>query len=339
MTEGRLARAGAYRLRGTGRALLIAGLVAWCAGAAPPVFDPAQSDPRAIALADLTLQAMGGQAAWEQTRFVHFAFVVEKGGTILERRLHLWDRWRGRLRYETTDKGGTPLVVLLDVNERRGEAYRGGARLDPGAAQALLDQAYEAWINDTYWLFMPYKMKDPGVHLQYAGEVSEGGQVYDQVLLTFDRVGLTPGDRYWAHLSRRTHLMDRWSYILQDDPPHGAPTVWDWKGWSRFGAILLSPEKVSVRKEGTVQILHPVLEVLSSVPDGYFTDPAPVPERIGGALPGLAVGPSPGAASLQMTPSRRPTSANAPSATSRSSRACVAMTMVRTRDFSSATIG
>ena len=227
------------------------------------------------------MQAMGGLEAWEKTRFIHFELAVEKGGTTVARRVHLWDRWRGRLRYEDKDTGGAPFVVLLDLNGRQGEAYRGGARLDQRDAKPLLDQAYEAWINDTYWLLMPYKMKDPGVRLHDAGEVSEAGQVYDRVLLTFDQVGLTPGDRYWAHLNRKTHLMDRWSYILQDDPPQSAPTVWDWRNWSRYGGILLSPEKASARKEGSIRILHPILEVLDSLPDAYLTDPAPVPEHIG----------------------------------------------------------
>jgi hypothetical protein len=262
-------------------ALAIAGALLAASGASAPSFDPSRSDPRAIALADLTMQAMGGLEAWEKTRFIHFAFAVEKGGATVARRVHLWDRWRGRLRYEDKDKAGATLVVLLDLNDRQGEAYRGGARLDQGEAKPLLDQAYETWINDTYWLLMPYKMKDPGVRLRYAGEVSEAGQVYDRVLLTFDHVGLTPGDRYWAHLNRKTHLMDRWSYILQDDPPRSAPTIWDWRNWSRYGGILLSPEKASARKEGSIRILHPILEVLDTLPDAYLTDPAPVPERIG----------------------------------------------------------
>ena len=276
-----LLRAAWPPLTATFRALAIAGGLLAAAGASAPAFDPSRSDPRAIALADLTMQAMGGQAAWERTRFIHFAFAVEKGGTRVARRVHLWDRWRGRLRYENTDKEGVPFVVLLDLNDRQGEAYRGGAPLERAAAKPLLDQAYEAWINDTYWLLMPYKMKDPGVRLQYAGEVSEEGHVYDRVLVTFDHVGLTPGDRYWAHLNRKTHLMDRWSYILQDDPPRSAPTIWDWRNWSRYGGILLSPEKTLAHKEESVRILHPILEVVDALPDAYLTDPAPVPERIG----------------------------------------------------------
>ena len=40
----------------------------------------------------------------------------------------------------------------------------------------MLDDAHGAWINDSYWLVMPYKLLDPGVRLRHLGErtTSEG---------------------------------------------------------------------------------------------------------------------------------------------------------------------
>jgi hypothetical protein len=276
-------------------ALLLTGLLAAPAPAAEEAFDPALSDPRAVAIADLVMAALGGQRAWDQTRFLHFAFAVERRNGRSVYRTHLWDRWEGRLRYQATGKDRMPFLVLLDLHTRTGEAYRlpletpaqGAARdraperLDPEAERPLLAEAYESWINDTYWVLMPFKMKDPGVRLNYAGEVSRDGEDYDLVELTFASVGLTPGDRYWAHVHRRTHRMDRWSYILQDDPPGSEPTVWDWKGWTRRGRILLCPEHVTSRKGETVKIVHPILEVYDSLPDAYFRSPEPLPGEMG----------------------------------------------------------
>lgn len=275
-------------------AVLAVFTVLLAAPASPPVFDPTRSDPRAIVIADLVMAALGGRQAWEQTRFVYFSFAVERDGKRVATRTHLWDRWDGRLRYESRGKDGVPFVVLLNVDTRQGDAYRlpaespaaGGpaaapSRMDAATAKPLLDEAYEAWINDTYWLLMPYKMKDPGVHLSFAGEETRDGEDYDLVELTFEDVGLTPRDRYWAHISRRTHLMDRWSYILQDDPPASQPTVWDWKGWTRRGRILLCPEKISMRKGSTLRILHPIMEVYDSLPGTYFTSPDPLPGDLG----------------------------------------------------------
>ena len=271
-------------------------LLAGSSASPPPVFDPTRSDPRAIVIADLVMAALGGRQAWEQTRVIYFSFAVERDGKRVASRTHLWDRWEGRLRYETREKDGTPVVVLLDVNSRQGDAYRlpaeapagappGGAsppvKVDAASARSLLDEAYEAWVNDTYWLLMPFKMKDPGVHLKYAGEERRNGDEYDMVELSFDDVGLTPRDRYWAHVNRRTHLMDRWSYILQDDPPGSQPTIWDWTGWTRRGRILLCPEKAAQRKGATLRILHPILEVYDSLPASYFTSPDPLPGTLG----------------------------------------------------------
>ncbi len=247
----------------------------------PARFDPSLSDPQAIAVADLVMGALGGLRAWEGTRYLRFAFAVDRDGKRVAYRTHLWDRFAGRLRYEPAPAAdGAPVVVLLDVNARRGEAYRAGTALPEAAAKPLLDEAYEAWINDTYWLLMPYKMKDPGVHLKYGGVRNSGGASYDIVELSFDKVGLTPGDRYWAQVNRATHLVDRWSYILQDDPPGSRPTAWDWKGWTRRGSLMLAPEKVSVRKDGTVRISHPVMDVYEALQEAYFTSPEPLPEPL-----------------------------------------------------------
>ncbi|HEU4402270.1 MAG TPA: hypothetical protein VFT43_09205 [Candidatus Polarisedimenticolia bacterium] len=272
-----------------GRLLALTALAMILAGAAPaPTFDPTQSDPRAIAVADQVLQALGGQKAWDDTRFLRFSFVVEEAGKQVASRTHLWDRWGGRLRYEKTDKDGSRCVVLLDINARTGSAWRGGVRLEQEEARPLLDEAYEAFINDTYWLLMPYKMKDPGVRLQYEGEVSRGGATYDRVMLSFKGVGLTPGDRYWADVNRVTHRMERWSYVLQDQPPGATPTAWEWKGWAPYGRILLAPEKVGLGREAGSRILHPVLAVYDSLPDEFFSRPDPLPEPLPSAPSGPA---------------------------------------------------
>jgi hypothetical protein len=97
--------------------------------------------------------------------------------------------------------------------------------------------------------------------------------------LGFDKVGKLPVTAT-GQVNRATHLVDRWSYILQDDPPGSRPTVWDWKGWTRRGPLMLAPQKVSVRKDGTVTISHPVMDVYEALPDAYFTSPEPLPEPL-----------------------------------------------------------
>jgi hypothetical protein len=232
---------------------------------APSRFDASLSDSKAVDLADRVLKALGGSGAWEGTRYVQFDFVVEQDGEEQSRRSHLWDRYESR---------------FIDLESRQGRAFHSGDRLEADQAEPFLTEAYEAWINDTYWLLMPYKMKDPGVRLTYAGEATEGGSTFDRVLLSFDGVGLTPGDRYWAYINRESGLMERWSYILEDDPPDGPATAWEWRGWQRRGRLLFSSEKTWVGKGESVRILHPVLETYDDLPEIYFTLPAPLPSPL-----------------------------------------------------------
>jgi len=127
--------------------LLLAGmLTARCltiAGDAPARFDPSQSDPAAIRLADQVMEGLGGSAAWDKTRYIRFSFDVVEGGKTVAHRVHLWDRFQGRLRYEKADKDGTPLIVLLALDRRDGNVWRGGRQLDPTSAKPWLQEAYE----------------------------------------------------------------------------------------------------------------------------------------------------------------------------------------------------
>lgn len=41
---------------------------------------------------------------------------------------------------------------------------------NPDTLAADLQAAYRAWINDSYWFVMPYKLKDSGVTLRYRGQ-------------------------------------------------------------------------------------------------------------------------------------------------------------------------
>jgi hypothetical protein len=231
---------------------------------------PPASDPKAAALADEVMTALGGRDAWKQNRYLRFDFAVEREGKTLVSRAHTWDKWTGRYRLEGKDKEGRPFLSILNLSSKEGSAWRDGKRLAGDDGKKQLEDAYAAWVNDSYWLVMPYKMKDPGVRLGYAGEEKADGTVWDKVLLSFDNVGLTPKDRYWVWVNRTTHMVDRWDYIL--DGGKGPATTFLWKGWRGYDGIHLAPERVDPKK-GT-RIFFPVLEAPRSVPDSAFAPPA-----------------------------------------------------------------
>lgn len=269
--------------------LLAVGLLVWLGGvaaaqapaeSAPPAVAP--SDERARALVDEMIQAMGGQGSWEQARYLRFDWVVEVEGKEVAHVRHLWDRYEGRYRVEWTARDGKKLAVLFNVNTRAGHVWVDG---QPAAAEdekKYLEAAYGRFINDGYWLLMPWKLKDPGVKLDYVGETELDGQTYDLLHVSFGQVGLTPGDQYWAYINRQTHLMDRWAYFLESFKDKGAPalekaTPWRWLRWEDVGGGLhLAREKVEVDQNR--RISFPVLQVLKDVEGRVFESlEAPLP--------------------------------------------------------------
>jgi hypothetical protein len=215
------------------------------------------------------MTALGGQDAWNDTRYIAFSFGTERDGKFQGRR-HLWDKWSGRYRLEGTTREGDPFVVLMNVNSKDGSAWLEGRKLEGDELKQQLERAYGAWVNDTYWLLMPYKLRDPGVTLAYAGEDTMDGVPYEKIQLSFDNVGLTPKDKYWVWVNRNTGLVDRWDYVLKgEDVP---PTTWRWSGWTRHGKIMLAPDRINVGPEGR-KLLLPGIRVMETVPDAVFSDP------------------------------------------------------------------
>jgi hypothetical protein len=242
------------------------GILATIVSLAPPSAAAEKEAASASAVADRVMQALGGKEAWDATRFLKFTFVG--------RRTHWWDKWTGRHRIEGTTTEGQRFVVLENINTHQGRAWVDGKEVAGAEAKTWLERAHGAWVNDTYWLLMPYKLRDPGVNLAYAGQETVDGQTCDKLALSFGKVGLTPGDRYWVYVNRKTGLVDRWAYILQDQPKGGPATIWKWEGWQRFGGIMLAPHRVKVGAEGTLELTD--IAAPASLPDAVFESPAPV---------------------------------------------------------------
>jgi hypothetical protein len=131
---------------------------------------------------------------------------------------------------------------------------------------------------------MPWKLKDPGVKLEYGGEARLEGTTCDLVKVSFESVGLTPGDHYWAYINRQTHLMDRWAYFLEryeGKPSLDKATPWNWRQWESVGGIQLARDKLRVGENAKIHF--PVLQVLNQVEpqvfdsfDALLPGPAPV---------------------------------------------------------------
>lgn len=207
--------------------LVLAAAAAAAENPPAPGFDAAGSDPRALEIADRTMEAMGGRAAWDAVQCV--------GWTIFGR-THLWNKWTGDYRLEEDT-----LLVIMDLNTGAGRAWRGGTEVAAGEPRdEILRRARSIWINDSYWLLMPHKLKDSGVTLGYAGErATRDGRTADVLTLTFRGVGDTPDNRYEVFVDRATGLVSQWSYFRaagDSEPRFTLP----WTDWQDYGGVKLA---------------------------------------------------------------------------------------------------
>lgn len=220
-------------------------------------FDMNNSDPEAIEVADKVMEAMGGRRAWDQTRYLCWDFFGNR---------HLiWDKQEGRARIEFPD--GT--VYLVDTDDGSGSAMKNGQEVvHPDSLAQELDRAKRIWINDSYWLVMPFKLKDSGVTLKHMGmEENQQGTPSYVLELTFKDVGVTPQNRYLVYVDTNTYLVNQWAFF-REAGQDTANFVLPWSNYQQHGAILLADNRGE-------RNLNDVM-VLDSLPETVFTSLEPV---------------------------------------------------------------
>ncbi len=250
--------------------LLLFSFAAACAPnqASPPEFESTMPnlESRADSLAFRALEASGGELAFSSLPYLQFYFGSESSSGVRTGRRHLWDRNSGDYRLEYNRGQDTTVVVLFNTQTRAGTAFRNGIEADDSAM--LVERAYGAFINDTYWLLMLIKMLDPGVFRELVPDSST--TEFEVVKLTFEEVGLTPGDSYYVYLDRQSGMVKRWHYVLQS----GREGRWDWADYVEMegpeGPVRLSGRKVGQRSA----LLTDEITVPEAVPEDAFTSPS-----------------------------------------------------------------
>ncbi|SNS49038.1 hypothetical protein SAMN05421640_0364 [Ekhidna lutea] len=220
----------------------------------PPAegFNQEDSDLLATLLADKTMQAMGGREAWDNTRYLKWNF--------FGRRSHTWDKWTGNVRIEVPDKD---LTILMNIKSKEGKAMRAGLEVKD-SLDHYLQRGYEMWVNDAYWLVMPFKLKDSGVTLKYLREdTTQTGSSADVVSLSFEDVGVTPQNVYEVWIDTDSKLVTQWAYY-PDSSTLEPRFITPWVDYKKYGDILLSGNR------GKNQLSD--IEVLDEVPEGTFEE-------------------------------------------------------------------
>lgn len=216
------------------------------------------SSPIAILIADQVMNAMGGRATWDQTNVLYWNFF---GARTL-----LWDKANNRVR---VDMPGKDMTIALNLTDQSGNVWRAGNALtNPDSVAKYLQRGREIWINDSYWLVMPFKLKDSGVTLTYEREdTTMTGEKADVLRLTFENVGVTPNNAYevWVDVERK--LVTQWAFFRnadQEEPNFVLP----WGDYQDYHGLLLSGDR------GERDLTD--IQVLKKAPKGAFDSPDPL---------------------------------------------------------------
>ncbi len=222
--------------------------------------------PSADAVAARAFELMAGPS-WEKARYIAFTFGVQREGKIVASYAQRLDRYTGDYRVSGRNREGKDFIVVMNINTKAGRGWLDGVEVsDP---KDLLVTGYRRYINDTYWLLMPLKLRDPGVRLESAGQVTDGSRVIDVLRLNFDQgVGLTSGDQYWVGIDRETGMAVTWEMKLQNSKPDEPNGKFNLRKYERRGGLLLSTVKEAA--DGKSQIMLTDVTVSSEVPKDAF---------------------------------------------------------------------
>lgn len=190
-------------------------------------------DEKSIAIAEKVMLANGGEEAWENTRYIKWNFFGS--------RRHIWDKQTGDLVIEgLKDK----FLIKMNLNSGKGTVnYNDVEYVQPDTLSKYLQLGKEMWINDAYWLLLPFKLRDPGVNLKYLGQAPlRLLPVVDKIELTFDNVGKTPQNKYIIHVDPKSNRIVQWDFYptrASEQPRFATP----WLNYQKYGNIWLSDNR------------------------------------------------------------------------------------------------
>ena len=155
-----------------------------------------QRDAAAEKLVNGWIDAAGGTRVWDNVRDLRYTIMTiwyDSTGTETRRRpRYVWikkDKDGFRVRVERTEAEGK----YIQIWNRTARATLNGSFL-PDTARNVREVLYVAG-DLTYWVGLPWKLRDPGVNLQHQND----GNV-DVVYVTFgEGIGMHDGDRYWYY--------------------------------------------------------------------------------------------------------------------------------------------
>ena len=162
-------------------------------------------------LAESMLTALN-KPAWDTLKYLKWEF---PGG-----HKYLWDK-QGNM--AAIDWGSNR--VIMDLDQVDGKAYADGEEVTGEKKTKLIQEAWKIWCNDSFWMFAPFKVFDPGTN-RYVVDLDGGGK---GLLISYESGGVTPGDSYLWQLDENNIPTGykMWTSII---PLKGMEISWEnWK--------------------------------------------------------------------------------------------------------------
>lgn len=223
-------------------------LVLGCAGVDTAITEK-DTGPIADSLAQKIMKATAYDA-WQETAVVGWTFAGQNK--------HIWDRER---KYSRVEWGKT--VVVFDHNTKQGKAWKDGENVEGEELVKLIDEAWNSWANDSFWLNPFEKLYDEGTERAYVK--TEGGN--DALLITYTSGGNTPGDSYlWiTDETGRPIAVKMWVSII---PIKGIKFSWeDWQ------TLETGAKAAGLHKLSFIELKLTEIKAASSIVDFSEDDP------------------------------------------------------------------
>jgi len=225
--------------------LLCAAVPLWFSLSCQATQRPSQPGPAAaekpvapeIDIARKIVKASGGDV-WPSVKRLKFTFNVESDGKLTTSVKHDWDVRSGIDTVTIGDK--TVSTNVYEKKERQGDEL----------------QAFKRWTNDSYWLLMPLKLLDGGVKLSPLISTMDYPPSRGRMTMSFEGVGLTPGDQYDLSINLRENRIDHWTYRPDAERSSG----FTWENYQDFNGLILATEHKS--DDGKRRIYFTDIEVV-----------------------------------------------------------------------------
>lgn len=212
------------------------------------------ADDQSKIIVDQMMNAMGGESKWDELKCASWTFFGI--------RKLVWDKQNSRVRIENPKDTS---IYLIDMIADTGRYSKNGIEiLDTTIVNQQIRRGKSIWINDMYWLFMPFKLRDAGVTLAHIGtDTISKGIMTDIISVTFDGVGDTPQNKYHVYVDQSDHLIKQWDFFAKSsqEKPNRS---WPWDNYSDFDGLFLSQERSDESGPSQVKVYTEIDEKIFS---------------------------------------------------------------------------